>query len=104
MWNRRTRKRGPRGVIGTNKQCANETVRCLFDDVRERALPRRDAGDEAFAALLAQKAPMRVDHAGWRRIDACERRLGLAAGRPRIKLVEMHALLAAAAAPAARAA
>ena len=97
-------KRGPRGVIGTNKQCANQTVRAVLDDLHGGALPVCAADPDDFALLLQRHAPERVDHAGWRRIDDHERQLGAAAGRPRIKLAGMNALLAAAAAPAVRAA
>ena len=87
-------KRGPTGVIGTNKKDATESVELLLEDVRSGALPLRDgAGVEA---LLAERGVEVVTYVGWEAIDAAERGRGEPLGRPRVKLCTWDELLAAA--------
>jgi ferredoxin/flavodoxin---NADP+ reductase len=87
-------KRGPRGVIGSNKQCAAETVSRLLEDAAAGKL-KHPAQDDI--ALLAEGRGARViRQGGWEHIDAVERRAGVAAGRPRVKLTAIDALLATA--------
>ena len=89
-------KRGPTGVIGTNKKDAVETVECLLEDVRVGLL-REPAADSTLEELLAGRGVDVVMYAGWEAIDARERSLGEPHGRPRIKLSTRDDLLAAAA-------
>nr|WP_246284083.1 FAD-dependent oxidoreductase [Nocardioides perillae] len=97
-------KRGPSGFIGTNKSCAQETVASLLDDLDAGLLQRPAAGAGAaggggLAALLRARGTAVVDLAGWRAVDAEERRRGAAQGRPRVKvtdLAELHAIAATA--------
>jgi ferredoxin--NADP+ reductase len=84
-------KRGPSGVIGTNKKDAGETVEHLLADARAGAL--RPGGGE-LDGLLASRGVDFVEYAGWRAIDAHERGLGEPAGRPRVKLTSWDELLA----------
>ena len=89
-------KRGPTGVIGTNKGDAKETVEQLLTDVD--ALPRaRHREPDAIITKLAQQGVGVVTWAGWEAIDAAEQALGIAAGRARIKIADREALLIAAA-------
>jgi ferredoxin/flavodoxin---NADP+ reductase len=88
-------KRGPTGVIGTNKKDATETVRHLLDDVASGALPRTAAEADAIVALLAERGAEPVVYSGWEAIDAVERTAGEPHGRPRIKLVTWDELIAA---------
>ena len=87
-------KRGPSGVIGTNKKCAQETVAALLEDL--------DAGgldldvERPTAAEILERLPRHVDYAGWQAIDRHERDLGAPAGRPRVKLTRIPELLGAA--------
>jgi ferredoxin/flavodoxin---NADP+ reductase len=94
-------KRGPTGVIGTNKKDANETVERLIADA---ASGRLGHGDDAAAidALLAERGVRVVTQAGWEAIDRTERSAGEPHGRPRVKLAEWDALLDAAGLDAAR--
>jgi len=90
-------KRGPTGILGTNKRDAEETVASLVEDLREGVLPARDRpGREAIDALLAERKPDLVGADGWRAIDAQELEAGRGANRPRVKLASRDELLAAA--------
>lgn len=87
-------KRGPSGIIGTNKKCAVQTVTSLLADAQEGLLDRATAVDpEAVTQALADVEV--VDHEGWRRIDAAERALGERAGRDRTTLHDRADLIAA---------
>ena len=87
-------KRGPSGVIGTNKKDATETVELLLEDARAGVLPR--ASGEDLELLLAERGIAHVLYAGWEAIDADERGRGEPLGRPRVKLATWEELLAAA--------
>jgi ferredoxin/flavodoxin---NADP+ reductase len=87
-------KRGPSGVIGTNKKDATETVALLLDDARAGLLPSR--GERTLEALLAERGAEAILYAGWEAIDAAERSAGEPLGRPRVKLATWADLLAAA--------
>jgi ferredoxin/flavodoxin---NADP+ reductase len=88
-------KRGPTGVIGTNKKDATETVDLLLEDARAGRLPSPEA-DGTLEALLAERGVEAVMYEGWEAIDALERSRGEPQGRPRIKLCTWDELLAAA--------
>lgn len=86
-------KRGPRGFIGTNKACAQESVTSLVDDLDAGLVPPPRRGRSAVDALLAERGVQVVDEGGWRRIDAEERRRGEARGADRAKVVARDELL-----------
>ena len=87
-------KRGPSGVIGTNKKDATETVHLLLEDARSGKLAPR--GDGTLEALLAERGVEPVLYAGWQAIDRAERGAGEPHGRPRVKLASWTDLLDAA--------
>jgi ferredoxin--NADP+ reductase len=90
-------KRGPTGILGTNKRDAEETVGCLAEDLAGDALaPPPEPDRDAVDALLAERAPDLVTVDGWRAIDAHERGRGRSAQRPRVKLASRDELLGAA--------
>jgi len=90
-------KRGPTGVIGTNKKDATETVELLLEDAAAGRLESKpDASAAAVDALLAERGVRVVEYAGWTAIDEAERAAGEKAGRPRVKLCSWDELLAAA--------
>ena len=93
-------KRGPQGVIGTNKLCATETVSHVLTDIAAAEPPAEPRSDVAM--LLARRGVAFVDWAGWGNIDARERELGAAQGRDRVKISDLQELLAAARTPAPR--
>lgn len=81
-------KRGPLGVIGTNKSDAAGTVRHLLADLGTLPTPTGpDAGD-----LLAGRGRAASSYADWERIDAAEQASGAHFGRPRVKVATWHAL------------
>ena len=90
-------KRGPTGIIGTNKRDAQETVDTLLADldagrVGSPSEPDRDSLD----ALIAERQPDAVSYAGWQAVDRVEREAGEPHGRPRVKLCTFEELLEAA--------
>ena len=90
-------KRGPTGVIGTNKKDATETVELLLEDAAAGRIERRaGATAEAADALLAERGAQTVLYEGWSSIDQVERAAGEPHGRPRAKLVTWNELLEAA--------
>ncbi len=85
-------KRGPTGVIGTNKSDATETVTSLFADAD--ALPAAPIRDpQALLDLLGERGVHVVDWDGWVGIDAAEIALGQAQGRDRVKIADRLLLL-----------
>ena len=86
-------KRGPTGVIGTNKKCAQESTALLLADHGAGLLPEPGQSAEELLDELRGSCNV-VDYAGWEAIDAHERALGEPQGRPRVKLVRRDELLA----------
>ena len=80
-------KRGPSGVIGTNKKCAQETTERLLEDFASGLLPEPGGSPDALLEMLRQNGTHVIDYSGWEAIDAHERALGEPSGRPRVKLV-----------------
>ncbi len=90
-------KRGPSGVIGTNKKDASDTVAKIVQDAERDALGTPENHDApGIAAWVAKQAPESVTWSGWQAIDEHERGLGEPHGRPRVKLVRVTELVAAA--------
>jgi ferredoxin--NADP+ reductase len=90
-------KRGPSGVIGTNKKCAADTVTAILDDAGAHALnvPGRPDRD-TIEPWLRERAPALVTWSGWQAIDHHERGRGEASGRPRVKLTDVDDMVAVA--------
>jgi ferredoxin--NADP+ reductase len=86
-------KRGPSGVIGTNKKCAQETVDLLLSDVAAGALPVPSSEPDQLLETLLGRGVDVVDYVGWEAIDLHERTTGEPHGRPRVKLVRHEHLL-----------
>jgi ferredoxin--NADP+ reductase len=96
-------KRGPSGVIGTNKKDAQETVDAMLADLLPggEVLATTHAPQQPDAAavenMLRERQPELVTYAGWTEIDKHERALGEPAGRPRVKLTRIEEMLRVAA-------
>ncbi|MER6127726.1 FAD-dependent oxidoreductase [Streptomyces sp. NPDC001795] len=86
-------KRGPTGVIGTNRPCAKETVISLLEDAP--GLVRRRVPDDPLTALRAD-GPAPVEWSGWQAIERAEAELGASLGRGVVKLPDWQSLLTAA--------
>jgi ferredoxin/flavodoxin---NADP+ reductase len=86
-------KRGPSGVIGTNKKDAADTVAKVVEDAQAGALGEPATHDPEW---IFERVPAAVGWSGWCAIDERERSAGEPAGRPRVKIVRVPDLLAAA--------
>jgi ferredoxin/flavodoxin---NADP+ reductase len=88
-------KRGPTGVIGTNKPDAAETVACMLEDLAaDRYLrPAAPSGDAA-ERLIRKRQPQYFSHQDWLQIDEVERQRGKETGRPRVKFTRVEDMLA----------
>jgi ferredoxin--NADP+ reductase len=91
-------KRGPSGVIGTNKKDAQETIDLLFEDLAAGRVPDPSPGADgtSIEELLAERSPDTVvSFAGWEAIDAAEKGKGEPLGRPRVKFCSIDEMLEA---------
>ena len=88
-------KRGPSGVIGTNKPCATESAEQLLADHAAGHLVAPKGDRAALDALLAARGVRVVTFADWQKIDQLEVEQGKAAGRPRLKFTRIDEMLEA---------
>lgn len=88
-------KRGPTGLIGSNKPDGTETAKAMIEDLSSLVPAPQGSIDE----LLAARNLRPVDFAGWKRLDQIEVERGRAAGRPRVKFGRVDEMLAALAEP-----
>jgi len=89
-------KRGPSGVIGTNKKCASDTVKSLLADIESGGLGAGDVpGPDEVDRRLRERRPDLVDYPGWERIDRAEKAAGELQNRPRVKFTRTAELLEA---------
>ena len=87
-------KRGPSGVIGTNKADAMESVKRLLEDVASlKPVPDHAASPQAVEEILAAKQVPFVTFEHWREIDRLETEAGAAQGRPRVKITAVEKML-----------
>jgi ferredoxin/flavodoxin---NADP+ reductase len=85
-------KRGPTGLIGTNKACAKETTDAALADLPNLAAPSLEPS--VLDARLAERGARVVDYDAWRRVDAVELERGKALGKVREKLANVDEMLA----------
>jgi len=91
-------KRGPSGVIGTNKKDSQETVDSVLEDMEAGRIPEPPhAGVAAIEALLRERRPELVSFEGWQAIDAAEQERGKPHGRPRVKFCRIDEMVEVAA-------
>ena len=89
-------KRGPSGVIGTNKPDAIASVQSMLADLPGLAVPQDVRTDPAaVTALLAGRGVRVVSFEDWKRLDALEVERGQAVGKPREKFTRVEDMLAA---------
>ncbi len=89
-------KRGPSGVIGTNKKDALDTVTSIFDDFEAGQIPDREPVAVPIAELLDERGGDHVTYMGWQAIDRAEQAAGEPHGRPRVKFCRVHEMVEAA--------
>jgi ferredoxin--NADP+ reductase len=85
-------KRGPSGVIGTNKPCSVESVESLLADLDTLA-PCAVPDSGALIALLSGRGVRVITFADWRRIDLAEVERGKERGKPREKFLSRQDML-----------
>jgi ferredoxin/flavodoxin---NADP+ reductase len=87
-------KRGPSGLIGTNKGDAIETVKCMLEDARAGKVLGPERPDaEAAEQFIRQRQPAYFSYDHWRKLDQHEVDLGKEAGRPRVKFTTVESML-----------
>lgn len=86
-------KRGPNGIIGTNKPDAQETVEMLVEDVRGQRLRREVLPAPVFERFLAERQGEVVSFDDWKYLDAREVEKGEELGRPRLKFARVENML-----------
>ena len=88
-------KRGPSGVIGTNKPDATETVELMLKDLAngDYLQPSSPAVDAAVA-LVRERQPDVVRYADWQYLDEVELARGVEQGRPRVKFTDVAEMVA----------
>ncbi len=87
-------KRGPSGVIGTNKPDAYETVNAMLEDAANgRTLNPAAPSPVALERLLAERQPNYVTFADWQLLDQIELARGSAIGRSRLKFTRVDDML-----------
>ena len=86
-------KRGPSGVIGTNKPDAAETAEAMLEDLAGGAVPQpAEPSAAAVERLLRERVPCLITFDDWKKLDALESERGKAGGRPRVKMEEAEML------------
>ena len=86
-------KRGPSGIIGTNKPDSQATVEVLLEDVPSLS-PCAEPNSDSVRKLLAERGVRVVSFADWQKIDAAEIAAGERVGKPREKLTTIAEMLA----------
>jgi ferredoxin--NADP+ reductase len=88
-------KRGPSGVIGTNKKDAQETVDNIFADLESDVIPQPELATDrdAVIELLTERSPDHVTFEGWELIDRAEQEAGKPHGRPRVKFCRVDEMV-----------
>ena len=89
-------KRGPSGVIGTNKADSVETVKCMLEDLRAgQTLDPPEPSPAAAERMIRERQPDCFSYEDWVRLDVLEVDRGVASGRPRVKFTSVEEMCAA---------
>ncbi|MDX1435220.1 MAG: FAD-dependent oxidoreductase [Anaerolineales bacterium] len=88
-------KRGPTGVIGTNKPDARETVDCMLEDLQAGLYLEPDASPAETLDMIRGRQPNYLTYDDWRTLDELELERGRLEGRPRVKFTHLEEMLAA---------
>jgi len=89
-------KRGPSGVIGTNKPDSIETVTCMLEDLAAgQTLTPAQPDPATMERLVCERQPHYFSFADWLKLDQSELAQGAAQGRPRVKITSVNEMLRA---------
>jgi len=87
-------KRGPTGVIGTNKQDSGETVACIVEDIERGDVNLPENPDpQSVTELLRERKPDFVTYEDWLRLNELEIERGKALGKPRQKFTTIDDIM-----------
>lgn len=92
-------KRGPTGIIGTNKKCAVQTVASLLDDAQAGAIVAGGHEDRDLVSELESSGKVVVGVQGWRAVDRAEQERGNVLGKERVTVHDRAELLRLASEP-----
>lgn len=84
-------KRGPSGIIGTNKPDSVETVNCLLEDIEK--IDGEKSGNSGIMKILSEKQTRAVNYDGWKKIDEAEVKRGEPKGKPRERFTRIKEML-----------
>jgi adrenodoxin-NADP+ reductase len=85
-------KRGPSGIVGTNKVCAEETVGAIASDVGSGALPSQHESSN-IEGLFKERGIRFVDFEAWKRLDRTEVVAGQTSGKSREKVTSIDQMV-----------
>ena len=89
-------KRGPSGIIGTNKPDAIETAECFLEDLQlDKVLRPEDTSKESILQLVQARKPTFVSFDEWETLDEIELQRGAESGRSRVKFTKVDEMLEA---------
>ncbi len=87
-------KRGPSGVIGTNKTDSAETVKSMIDDINNEEILAPEITDpDLISDFIKMRQPNYISYKDWLIIDAYEKKKGEESGRPRVKFTNIEDIL-----------
>ncbi|HIF50984.1 MAG TPA: NADP oxidoreductase [Thiotrichaceae bacterium] len=86
-------KRGPSGIIGTNRACSVETVQCLLGDLEKLDDGVSKSGAETIYSILDYKNIRHISFDDWKKIDTKEIEVGEPKGKPREKFTYVDEML-----------
>lgn len=85
-------KRGPSGIIGTNRACAVETVNALIEDVSKLDAGNKPGRDKVYEILNSRHVRY-INYDQWKTIDQVEVERGEAKGKPREKITSVEEMI-----------
>jgi len=86
-------KRGPSGIIGTNRACAVGTVSALIEDISKLDSTQSKSGREKIYTILDSRDVQYINYQQWKMIDQVEVERGEAKGKPREKITSIEEML-----------
>ena len=87
-------KRGPTGVIGTNKTDSGETVKCIIDDIAANKFNKPQVVEpQSIESLIKERNDKFINYKQWQKVDQSEIERGQQLGRPRLKYTDIEEIL-----------